>query len=455
MHKSWGNAIWFDDAAETMGVDVMRWMYCTHKPEQNLLFGYQGADETRRHFLIPLWNVYAFFCNYARLDGWTPDGKPLNQKALTLLDRWVLSKLHKLIADVTAEMDDYDPYDAVHLLQPFVDQLSNWYVRRSRRRFWRAAGQADADKDAAYSTLYAVLTTLCRLLAPFVPFVVETIYQNLVKSIDPDAPDSVHHLDWPIADASLLDRELMDDMDVAIKVASLGRSARSSSNVKLRQPLARAMVVADVRQQARLEHLADIVLDELNVKEIDLLREAGELVHYEIGLNPRLLGRKHGRTFPKLRTAVRALDAETLARSLQAGESITVDVEGTAIDILPEEAEVRVRAREGLAVADADGIVVGIDTELTPELEREGLARDLVRRVQDARKNAGFEIEDRITLTYQAGERVSAAFVHLGEFIAAETLAVEVQAGPPREGSHSESFRIGGEKITVAVRRIE
>ena len=451
MHKSWGNAIWFDDAAEKMGVDVMRWMYCTHKPEQNLLFGYHAADETRRRFVIPLWNVYAFFSNYARLDNWQPDGQPLTGKPLSLLDRWVLSKLQQLVTDVTAEMDGYDVYDAVNLIEPFVDQLSNWYVRRSRRRFWRGAGEDDADKDAAYSTLYAVLTTLCRVLAPFVPFVVEVMYQNLVKTIDEKAPESVHHQDWPVPDQALLDLELIADMDVAIKVASLGRAARSSSSIKLRQPLAKATVVADARQQARLERLADVVLDELNVKEIDFAREAGDLVHYEIGLLPQILGRKHGRVFPRLQAAVRALDPAPLAKALQEGSPVTVTVEGAPVVLLPEEAQVRMRAREGLSVADAGGIVVGIDTELTPELVQEGLARDIVRRVQDARKNAGLEIEDRIALSYQAGETLSTVFETEVEYIAAETLSVEVRPGPPPAGSHVESFKLEGEEVTIAV----
>jgi isoleucyl-tRNA synthetase len=457
MHKSWGNAIWFDDAAETMGVDVMRWMYCMHKPEQNLLFGYNRADETRRRFLIPLWNVYAFFCNYARLDGWLPDGKPPADAnaELSLLDRWMLSKLNKLVSDVTSEMEDYDIYDAANLIEPFVDELSNWYVRRSRRRFWRGAGEADADKDAAYSTLYAVLTTLCQLLSPFIPLVVETMYQNLVKNIDKGAPDSVHYLQWPAPNQSLIDEELLADMDLAINVASLGRSARNSANVKLRQPLAQAIVVADVRQQARLERLSDIVLDELNVKEIDFVREADDLVHYEIGLNPRLLGKKHGALFPKLRKVVAGMDALELARTLQAGESVNVDIEGTIVELLPQEAQVRMRAREGLAVADASGVVVGIDTELTPELVEEGLARDIVRQVQDARKNAGFQIEDRITLTYQTGERLGAVFAvrSVCEYIAAETLSVDIQASAPQKGSHVESFKVGGEQITIGVKR--
>ncbi len=456
MHKSWGNAIWFDDAAEQMGVDVMRWMYCAHKPEQNLLFGYKMADETRRRFLIPLWNVYAFFCNYARLDGWTPDGVPVGQKSLSLLDRWMLARLNQLIAALTAELDEYDVYDAAMRLEAFVDQVSNWYVRRSRRRFWRSTkeGVTDADKDAAYSTLYEVLTKLCVLLAPFTPFVVETMYQNLVRTMRPDAPESVHHQDWPEANTSLIDDELLADMDMAIMVASLGRSARSAANVKLRQPLAKAVVVADARQQARLERLSDVVLDELNVKAIEFVRRADDLVHYEIGLDPRILGKKHGSLFPRLRQAVAALDPLDLAHRLQSGQSVMVDVEGVAVELLPEEAQVRMRAREGLAVAEGGGVVVGIDTTLTPELEEEGLARDLVRRIQDARKNAGFEIEDRIALTYQAGERLSAVFSAQREYIADETLAVQIVAGSPDRESVVDEFELGGEAIIIGVKRV-
>jgi isoleucyl-tRNA synthetase len=366
--------------------------------------------------------------------------------------------VQKLVADVTAELDGYDPYDAAHMLNAFIEELSNWYVRRSRRRFWRptqaVGGQDDADKDAAYSTLYAVLTTLCKLLAPFTPFVVETMYQNLVKSVDADAPASVHHQDWPVADKDLLDENLLSEMDMAIHVASLGRSARNSSNVKLRQPLAKAIVVADARQQVRLERLADIVLDELNVQELAFLRQASDLVHYEINLLPQFLGKKHGRLFPKLRKAVAAMDAAPLAHALQAGQSFTVDVEGTVIEVLPEEAEVRMRAREGLAVAEGAGIVVGIDTELTPELVQAGLARDIVRRVQDARKNAGFEIEDRIVLTYQAGEALGSVFEAQREYIAGETLADEIRAAAPVPESHVESFVLDGQEATVSVTRV-
>jgi isoleucyl-tRNA synthetase len=281
------------------------------------------------------------------------------------------------------------------------------------------------------------------------------MYQNLVKAVDASAPNSVHHQDWPTAERQWMDKDLMDEMDLAMLVASLGHSARNSANIRLRQPLAKATVVADARQQMRLEHLSDIVLDELNVKELEFVREADELVHYEIGLNPRLLGPKHGVLFPRLRAAVAEMRPLPLVRALQAGEPIHVEVQGTMVEVLPAEAEVRMRAREGLAVADASGIVVGINTSLTPELVREGTAQDIVRRIQDARKNAGLEIEDRIVIIYQADEQLRPVFDELGEYIASETLAVQMSPGPLLEASHTERFEIGGAELQVSVKRVE
>ncbi|MGD8517418.1 MAG: class I tRNA ligase family protein, partial [Anaerolineae bacterium] len=237
MHKSWGNAIEFNEAADTMGVDVMRWMYCAHKPETNLLFGYGVADETRRRFLIPLWNVYSFFVTYANLDGWVPGGD-VDASSLQPLDRWILARLNQVVARVSNRLDEYDPYGATLVIEPLLDDLTNWYVRRSRRRFWKS--EHDADKDAAYATLYQILVTLSKVLAPFMPFVTEAMYQNLARSVDKEACESVHLCDWPTADETAVDPDLLDRMALAQQIAALGRSARSTSNVKLRQPLARA-----------------------------------------------------------------------------------------------------------------------------------------------------------------------------------------------------------------------
>ena len=457
MHKSWGNAIEFNDAANTMGVDVMRWMYCAHKPETNLLFGYHRADETRRRFLIPLWNVYSFFVTYANLDDWQPASvdAPLADLQLSELDRWMLARLNQVIAQVTKAMDDYDPYAATLALEPLLDGLTNWYVRRSRRRFWKS--EHDADKDAAYATLYHVLVTLAKLLAPLVPFVSEIMYQNLVRTLDEGVEESVHHCAWPEVDAGAVDRELLDQMDLAMRIAALGRSARSTSNVKLRQPLARARVYAGEGPGELPQSLVELVTDELNVKELEFVDSEGDLVEYEIGLLPNLLGPKHGPRFPLLRKAVAAADAAALARRFQAGLSLSVELGdgGPPLELLPEEVEVRTHGREGYAVAEDRGLVVAVDVTITPALAREGLARDLVRRIQTLRKEADFELDDRITTYYEGTEEVDEVVDEWAGYIQAETLSVDLVSGPvPATVDRQESFNLAGQSVTLGVKRV-
>ena len=450
MHKSWGNSIEFNDAADTMGVDVMRWMYCAHKPETNLLFGYHRADETRRRFLIPLWNVYSFFVTYANIDGWEPNGDKVDYAEL---DRWILARLNQVVDRVTQCLDDYDPYGATLLIEPLLDDLTNWYVRRSRRRFWKS--EHDADKDAAYATLYQVLLTMSKLLAPFVPFVSEAIYQNLAPAADRDACPSVHHCEWPEADESAVDKDLLERMALAMQIASLGRSARSTSNVKLRQPLARARVFAGPRA-VDLGSLDELVIEELNVKALEFVQQEAELVEYEIGLLPNALGPKHGKRFPLLRRATSAQDAGALARRFQAGLSAIVELDdgGPAVELLPEEVEVRTHGREGYAVAEEKGLVVAVDVTLSPELAREGLARDLVRRVQTMRKDAGFQLDDRIVTTYDAGDELQGVVEEWGDYIQAETLSQELVQGPvPDDVDGKESFTLGGYELTLGVKK--
>jgi isoleucyl-tRNA synthetase len=470
MHKSWGNAIEFNDAANTMGVDVMRWMYCAHKPETNLLFGYHRADETRRRFLIPLWNVYSFFVTYANLDEWDPEkagGSTLgtdgtrHQAQLSELDRWMLVRLNQVIARATECMDDYDPYGATLAIEPLLDDLTNWYVRRSRRRFWKS--EQDADKDAAYATLYHVLVTLCKLLAPIVPFVTEVMYQNLVRSVEKGAAEtteksvceSVHHCEWPAVDERALDQDLLDRMVLAMQIAALGRSARSTSGVKLRQPLARARVYAGQRD-SDLGGLADLVTDELNVKTLEFVETEGDLVEYEIGLLPNILGPKHGKRFPLLRRTVGAQDSSALARRFEAGLGTTLDLEdgGPPVELLPEEVEVRMHGREGYAIGEEKGTVVAVDVTLTPELVREGLARDLVRRVQTLRKEADFQLDDRIVTYFDAGDELKAVVEEWADYVQAETLSVELVPGPlPDDTAKEAVFKLGGYALSLGVKR--
>ena len=449
MHKSWGNAIWFDDAVETMGADVMRWMYCTSKPESDMLFGYSLADKIKRRFLIPLWNVYSFFVTYATLDKWTPKDATAQ---FSPLDRWILSKLQILIQDVTDRLEDFDVFGATARLEQFVDELSRWYVRRSRRRFWKS--EADEDKKAGYTTLYACLTTLVKLLAPFIPFVAEEMYQNLVRSGNPDAAESIHHNDWPVADTSLIDEELMVDMDLAIKISSLGRSARSKAGIKLRQPLLGAKVAAEKGVLERLRRLTGLVKDELNVKELTLTAQKEELFGREIHLLPHVLGKKHGRLFPKLRALVASMDANVLAQKFRKGLGVNVEVDDRTITLLPEEVEIRLQPKKGYALAEEPGIVVGVDTVVTDELKKEGYARDIARRIQNQRKAAGFNIADQIETYYDTGPKLTEVFKDYGDYIAAETLSTVLKKGEPPVGSHVADLQIDGEPLRIGLVRV-
>ncbi len=456
MHKSSGNVIWFDDAAETMGVDVMRWMYCSQNPRVNLHFGYGPANEVRRRFLIPLWNVYSFFTTYANIDGWTPQRmEPVlaMSEPDNLLDKWILSRLQILVMDVAGHFDEYDAASATRSIEGFVDDLSNWYVRRSRRRFWKS--EQDEDKNMAYWTLYRCLVTLIKLLAPLVPFVTEEMYQNLVGSVDADAPESVHHCDFPEADETLADKKLIDDMDLAIKVASLGRSARGLAGIKLRQPLSLAVVAGPFAgQEEPLGPLADLVLDELNVKDLRFTADPTELVSYVLKPDPSVLGPRYGPLLPSLQQAVASLDATDSARRLQAGEAISVTVNGETIELSPDEVLVEKRAHEGYEVAQEGDYTVAVSVTLTEDLIQEGLARELVRRIQNLRKDAGFRIEDKIVTYYQGSAELAKVMREHAEYIGDETLSVDMVEGEAPQGAHGGEFKINGWDIALQLVRI-
>ncbi len=464
MHKSWGNSIEFNEAADKMGVDVMRWMYCNHKPEQNLLFGYHRADEVRRQFLIPLWNVYKFFVTYAKLDNWTPDNSEFTDKIQNPkskiqnpLDRWIVARLNEVAAKVTKTFENYDAYGATLSIQVLLEDLTNWYVRRSRRRFWRS--EHDADKEAAYATLYHVLTTLTKILAPITPFVTEVMYQNLVRGVDENAPESIHHCSWPEVDETAIDQTLLDQMDLARRIASLGLGARGSVNIKVRQPLARAL--AHVGQGSSLTHtglpddLTAIVVDELNVKSLEFVSEAGELVSYRLLPNLKLLGPKLGKLIPKVKQALNTADADALVAKIEAGQTVTLQVDGQDVELTPEEMLVQTEPAEGLSVAADKVITVGIDVVITDELAAEGMSRELVRRIQNMRKDAGFDISDKITLYYQAEGAVHRVFQQWAGYIKAETLAVAVEHQLIPEAAFQRKEQVEGQDVMLGVKREE
>lgn len=446
MHKSWGNAIWFDDAVEKMGADVMRWLYCRTRPEGNVLFGYKKAEDVKRQFFLPLWNIYSFFVTYANLDEWTPD-QSTNQ--LSPLDRWILSKLQRLIADVTKWLENYDAAEATARIEEFVEELSTWYIRRSRRRFWKS--KADEDKRAGYTTLYNCLTTLIKLLAPLAPFIAEEMYQNLVPSVLPEAAQSVHHTEWPKEDPALVDEKLMTDMDLVISVASLGRSLRSTSGIKLRQPLPEVVIVAPKGDLGRLQGFTDLVKDELNVRKVTLTTQEKELVRHELNLLPSRLGRKYGALYPKLREVVSKMDPEELIRSLRESLVANVEVQGRVVALLPEDVEIRDVPVEGYKMTGEKGIIVGLNMEVTKELALEGLAKDIVRRIQNQRKEAGFNIADEIETYYETGTKLQEVFEAYEEYIASETLSSVLRSGSPPKDAFAKEYFLDGESLRIGL----
>jgi isoleucyl-tRNA synthetase len=442
MHKSWGNAIEFDEAAERMGVDTMRWLFAKARPEDNINFGWHAADEARRELLI-LWNVYAFFVTYARLAGWTPqrgiDEEVAAAESWPVLDRWILSRSAGLAAEVGHRLDDYDAVGATRAQSAFIDDLSTWYLRRSRDRMRQGADPAD--QGAAFATLHAALVSLTRSLAPVLPFLSEGMYQNLIVSVVPSLPDSVHLTAWPAETmAPFRDEDLERAMTTVRQAVELARTLRGQAGLRTRQPLATAWIAVPDRGVGLDDDLLALFADELNVKAVEVIADGSALVDRRVKpLLPRI-GKRLGPAIPAVMAAARSGEFEILTDG-----SVRLGGETLA----PDEVEIQATPRPGTAVAEHDGIVVVLDTELTPELRAEGDARELQRAVQDLRRDAGLELDDRIDL-WIAG--VDGAISQHLPSIAEETLGVLVEGEPPADATAGE-VRLEGGVARVGVRR--
>ena len=424
MSKSIGNIVNPYDVFDHIGADPLRWYFLARlAPESQKRISVDIVREVASSFVNTLWNTYGFFTLYASLDE-----IDLNDDVALAdrpeIDRWALALAHHTVHTVTEAMDAYDARGAGQAIETFVDQLSNWYIRRNRRRFWKS--EAGADKQSAYLTLYQCLDTLQRLIAPFMPFLAEAMYQNLVCSREPDAPISVHMSEWPKAPDAWQDTALREATEVVQDIVALGRAAREASQVRVRQPLARLLVrvPTDKAREALHEHEQQ-VLEELNVKTLEFIAADAELVSYRIKPNLPRLGKRYGKQIPAIRQALAEADGAAIAAACASGEGITLPVGEGSITFEAEDLLVETESAEGYACAESGGQLVALDTTLDDALLREGIAREIVRTVQDGRKQAGLEVSDRIRLHVDGSSLVSEALNEHREWIMNETLTAE------------------------------
>ena len=444
MHKSWGNAIEFDEAADRMGVDVMRWMFAKARPEDNILFGWHAADEARRELLV-LWNVYAFFVTYARLTSWTPrhgidEAIAAAGGEWPVLDRWILSRAAGLAADVGSRLDDVDALGATRALSGFIDDLSTWYLRRSRDRM--RAGADPADREAAFATLHAALISLSRTVAPILPFLSDTLYRNLVGSVIPQLPDSVHLTSWPAETmAPFRDEPLERAMALVRGAVDLARTLRAQAGLRTRQPLATAWLAIPDRGLVLGDELLALFTDELNVRRVEVIEDGSALIERRVKPLLPKIGKRLGSAIPAVMTAAREGAVE-----FHADGSVTLG----GVTLAADEVEIQATPRPGTAVADHDGLVVVLDTELTPDLRAEGDARELQRAIQDLRKEAELDLDDRIVLWVDGVD--AAVEPYLGS-VATETLADELRRDAVPDGLPVATVRLDAGEARIAIRR--
>ena len=452
MHKSWGNAIWFDDAAEKMGVDVMRWMYSSQNPESNLLFGYENGNEVRKK-MIQLWNSYSFFATYAAVDGFNLKSEKFSLDKLNLMDRWILSKLHSFIKDSKESLDEFRSDKLMQKFEIFLEELSNWYIRRSRRRFWKS--EDDDDKKAAYQVLYEVLSNIIRVLAPVLPFISEEIYQNLVRNIEDDSLESIHLCDYPMADESKIDDELIKKVDSLRKLVEFGRSARNKANVKIRQPLSEILFY--VKDESIANFMIDqkkIILDELNIKSLKRVKAENELIGYKLKLNLPVLGQKYGKDLKLIQDQFDEIDHIDILREIRSQKKYDLKLPDQSIFILREDLLIEPVSPEGLSSSGDDNITIGLKLKLNDELVKEGIVRDVIRQVQTMRKNANFAVEDRIKIFMNVEDIIKESINEFEDLFKNEVLATELHY-QYKSVEHSEKFNVNDFQLHFGIQRIK
>ena len=446
MSKHIGNVVDPWVLLDNQGADAVRWyFYTSSMPWLPNRFSAEAVSESQRKYMGTFWNTYAFYILYADIDNFDPTRHKLVRENLTPMDRWILSRLNTLIGHVEAYLDDLKMTEAGREMQDFMDDLSNWYVRRCRERYW--GKDMTADKEAAYMTLYTVLKTMALISAPFTPFMSETMYQNMVRTVDKSAPESIHLCDWPKKDESFIDPELEANMAAVLDIVVLGRSARNAANIKNRQPVASMYV----QGKALPDMYVSIIADELNVKEVKFVDDASSFISYRVKPQLKTLGPRYGKLLPKIN---QYLAGEGIGNAVVAahnrGESYKFDIDGTEISLAAEDVLVSTEENAGFVTVTEHDLSVVLDTNLTPELIEEGFVREIVSKVQTMRKEAGFEVTDHIVLSHHGNSLIEGIFARHGAEIAADTLADSIKLG---SAGYVKDWEINGESVTLGVEK--
>ncbi len=445
MSKSKGNAVDPFDALQQYGADAIRWyFYVNSAPWLPNRFHGKAVMEGQRKFMGTLWNTYAFFVLYANIDEFDASKYTLEYDKLSVMDKWLLSKLNTLIKTVDDNLANYKIPESARALQDFVDDMSNWYVRRSRERFW--AKGMEQDKINAYMTLYTALVTVSKVAAPMIPFMTEQIYQNLVRSVDQTAPESIHLCDYPVVNEDYIDTELEANMENVLKLVVMGRACRNTSNIKNRQPIGQMFVKAEFTLP---EFYQEIVADELNVKNVKFTDDVRDFTSYSFKPQLKTVGPKYGKMLGGIKKALDTVDGNAAMDELNANGSLNLDVDGQEITLFKEDLLIDTAQIEGYVSENDNGITVVLDTNLTEELLEEGFVREIISKIQTMRKEAGFEVMDKIRVTYTGSEKAESIFAKYAESISSEVLAEEVTKAEP--AGYVKEWKINGEQVTMGV----
>ena len=445
MSKHKGNVVDPWQVLDNQGADAVRWYFCaSSSPWLPTRFYPEGISEYQRKFIGTFWNTYAFYVLYADIDDFNPMDYKLEYDKLSQMDKWALSKLNTLVKTVDELMTDYKVTESARAIQDFTDELSNWYVRRSRDRFW--ANGMEQDKINAYMTLYTCLVTLAKVCAPFVPFMTEEIYQNLVTNLDKTAPESIHLCDFPVANEDYIDEKLEENMETVLKIVTLGRACRNVSGMKNRQVLSKAYVESKKKLD---ENYYYIIKEELNVKELEFVDDASSFVSYNVKPNLKTVGPKFGAILPKINQMLRMGDGTAYVRELKENSKVVLEIGEAKVELLEEDLLIETTKSEKYISMQEDDMIVVLNIELTPELIEEGFVRELISKIQNLRKESGFEVQNHIEIYYSGNDKLAEIIERNKNEIADDTLADKIEAGIGEN-----ELDINGEKVMIKLVRL-